>query len=231
MVSARVSSTPHGQRLTDSGLVKVEDWEKRTEVPMLLLALTFLFAYSWPILDRRLNPGLETSMQVLSYAIWGAFTIDLLIRVRLAEQPGSYLARHWYDVAFIMLPFLRSLRLLRMIITLRMFGRAAAVSLASQVLVYVLGTAVLAILVGAETVLAFERDATGSNIATFEESLWWAVVTVATVGYGDFYPVTSGGRLVDAILMFLGIGLVGSTTGAVASWLVSSATKPLDHAD
>lgn len=60
----------------------------------------------------------------------------------------------------------------------------------------------------------------GSNIKTAEDALWWAYVTVTTVGYGDHYPVTTEGRIIAAILMTTGVGLFGTFTGFVASWFV-----------
>ena len=204
-----------------SWFVKVEDWEKRTEAPLLLLALAFIAAYAWPILDPRLQPDLKTSLILGSYAIWVLFAIDLTIRVVLALQRAAYLRKHWYDVAFVVLPFLRSLRLVRLVVLLRLFGRAAAASMASQVLAYVAGTALLAIGLGAVAVLDVERDAPGANIHNFGDSIWWAISAVTTVGYGDLYPVTTAGRFIAALIMVVGIALVGSTTGAVASWLVS----------
>lgn len=65
-----------------------------------------------------------------------------------------------------------------------------------------------------------ESNAKGSNIHSFGQALWWAVVTVTTVGYGDKYPVTAGGRGVAVVLMLVGIGLIGVLTATVASYFV-----------
>ena len=65
-----------------------------------------------------------------------------------------------------------------------------------------------------------ERNAAGSNITTFGDSLWWALTTVTTVGYGDHYPVTLIGRCVAGALMLAGIALIGVVTASFASWLV-----------
>jgi voltage-gated potassium channel len=68
--------------------------------------------------------------------------------------------------------------------------------------------------------LAFEKSAHGSTIHNFGDALWWAVVTVTTVGYGDKYPMTAGGRGVAVVLMLVGIGLIGVLTATVASYFV-----------
>lgn len=77
---------------------------------------------------------------------------------------------------------------------------------------------VVFVLAGLE--LAFEHNAPGSNIHNYGDALWWAIVTVTTVGYGDKYPVSAGGRGVAVILMLVGIGLIGVLTATVASYFV-----------
>ena len=69
-------------------------------------------------------------------------------------------------------------------------------------------------------VLSFEAHANGSNIHNFGDALWWAIVTVTTIGYGDKYPVSAGGRGVATVLMLVGIGLIGVLTATVASYFV-----------
>jgi voltage-gated potassium channel len=69
-------------------------------------------------------------------------------------------------------------------------------------------------------ILSFEADAPGSNIHSFGDAIWWAIVTVTTVGYGDRFPVTAGGRGVAVVLMLVGIGLIGVLTATVASYFV-----------
>jgi voltage-gated potassium channel len=77
----------------------------------------------------------------------------------------------------------------------------------------------------AVVVFNVERSDPASNIKTFPDALWWAVSTVTTVGYGDKYPTTEGGRAVAVILMLTGIALVGTITAAVAAWFVGSTQK------
>jgi voltage-gated potassium channel Kch len=89
-----------------------------------------------------------------------------------------------------------------------------------RVLIAAAGTLVI----GAWLVLLFEEHAKGSNIHNYPDALWWAIVTVTTVGYGDRFPVTGGGRTVAVILMLVGIGLIGVLTATVASVFIKEHT-------
>jgi voltage-gated potassium channel len=201
-------------------VTRVERWEQRSEVPLLLLAVAFLVAYAWPILDPRLDHDVATFLLVLTWTVWGAFAVDLVIRLALADRRLEYTVRHWYDVVLVVVPMLRPLRLLRLLAFARILGRSATRNLAGRVTLYVIGSAVAAVGLGALAILDAERDAVGANITTFGDALWWAATTVMTVGYGDRYPVTTEGRFVAVTLMVVGIAVVGSVTAAVAAWFI-----------
>ncbi len=83
-------------------------------------------------------------------------------------------------------------------------------------------SAFIVLVVASVTVLQFESTSPDANIKTGGEALWWGIVTITTVGYGDFYPVTMGGRLTAALVMFAGVGIIGSLASILASVLVSS---------
>jgi voltage-gated potassium channel len=65
------------------------------------------------------------------------------------------------------------------------------------------------------------EPAAGGNIATAEDALWWALVTMTTVGYGDLYPITTEGRLVAAVLMIGGVGVFATLSGVLGSWMLA----------
>jgi hypothetical protein len=73
------------------------------------------------------------------------------------------------------------------------------------------------ILLGSVGVNYFEQRAGDSNIRSVWDGLWWAVVTIATVGYGDRFPVSIGGRIVGFLLMFFGVGMMSLFTATIAS--------------
>ena len=180
-----------------------------------------LVAYAWPVLDPRLDPSTRTVLDALSWTVWGAFAVDLLIRLVLADNRRVYALEHWYDLALVALPLLRPLRLLRLLALVRILDRSAASNLAGRVLVYVAGAATVAVGLGALAVLDAERSAEGANITTIGDALWWASATVTTVGYGDRYPVTAEGRIVGVVLMVVGIGVVGAVIASVTSWIMA----------
>ena len=67
----------------------------------------------------------------------------------------------------------------------------------------------------------FIEKETNEDINTFYDSLWWEVVTLTTVGYGDIYPTTNAGRLVAAIMMIIGLGVFATLTAIISSFLMS----------
>jgi voltage-gated potassium channel len=202
-------------------MTRVERYERRSEIPMILLAVAFLVAYAWPVIDPGLHPDLVSSLNTLSWTVWAAFAIDFAVRIVLAEQRWRYAWRHWYDVALVVLPFLRPMRLLRLLALARVLNRSAASSLVGRVSTYVVGTTVVAAGLGAVAVLDVEQDAEGANITTFGDAMWWSATTVTTVGYGDRFPVTGQGRMIAVALMIVGIAMVGAVTASVAAWMVS----------
>jgi voltage-gated potassium channel Kch len=86
---------------------------------------------------------------------------------------------------------------------------------------------------GCMLVLGVEHKAPGANILTGPEALWWGIVTITTVGYGDYYPVTNPGQVVGSITMLIGIALIGTFTGYLANTFLSprSAASPSDDDD
>jgi voltage-gated potassium channel len=84
-------------------------------------------------------------------------------------------------------------------------------------------------LIGAWAVVAAEHDAPRANLRTCPQALWWSIETATTVGYGDFYPVTLGGRIIGAVVMIVGITTYGMVTAALATWFVGREQKRRHH--
>ncbi|HEY2984894.1 MAG TPA: ion channel [Jatrophihabitantaceae bacterium] len=151
---------------------------------------------------------------------WALFALDYVVRLVLAGHRARYAGRHIPDLLVIALPILRPLRLLRLAMLLRVLNRRATNSLRGRVITYVSGATVLIIGSAGLAVLDAERGHPGADINNYGDALWWAMTTIATVGYGDRYPVTGQGRFVAAGLMLAGIALLGVVTASIASWLI-----------
>jgi len=82
--------------------------------------------------------------------------------------------------------------------------------------------AMIVLVVCSVLVLQFESRSADANITTGGDALWWALVTITTVGYGDFFPVTGAGRITGAFVMFAGVGIIGALASILASVLVPS---------
>jgi voltage-gated potassium channel len=208
------------RRMT-TAISRVDRFERRTEGPLAVLALVFLAAYAWPILQPNISPSWKHVCTVTDYVIWVVFVVEFVARVVLAERRGQYVVRHVPDVLMVALPVLRPLRLLRFLVLLRMINRRATASLDGRIVAYVVASAGLVLLISALAMLEAERHDPQANIRTFGDALWWALSTMSTVGYGDRVPTTGGGRVIGAGLMLAGIALLGVITATFASWLIA----------
>lgn len=195
-------------------------WEAAAEWPLTLAALVFLGAYAWPILDPDLAAPWPAVCRAATWVAWSAFALDYLARLALSNRRGAFLRSNLFDLAIVVLPLLRPLRLLRLVTLLSVLNRHAGSSLRGRVAVYAGGATTLIIFVAALALLDAERGHPDANVHGFGDALWWAFATVTTVGYGDRYPVTAEGRVIAAGLMLAGIALLGVVTATFASWIV-----------
>lgn len=186
-------------------------FERAAEWPMLFLSVVFVVLLIVPEVadvDRE-------SVAVAMALIWAAFAAEVLVLGYLAPSKRRMLREHWLDVLIVAAPFLRPLRIARLLRVVRA-GSAVGRTLAgvSRVMqrrglqLYGLFTLIV-VVAGALLVYGLERDVEGSNITSVGDALWWAVVTTTTVGYGDHFPTSADSRGVATVLMLVGIGLVG----------------------
>lgn len=195
------------------------EYERRSTVPMTVLALLFLAVYATTVLWQARPAVASAALETASVTIWAAFAVDLVVRVALAERRLRYLLSHPIDVLSVVLPMLRPLRVLRVFTAGQvLFRRGAGLARSGQAVVVAAG---LLVFIGGLAALDAERGAPEASITSLGNALWWAVTTVTTVGYGDLYPVTTLGRLVAVSLMVVGVSLVGLVTATVASWFIA----------
>ncbi len=207
---------------------KYDAYARRTDG--ILLALGFVFLILWTLDTIAVNLPAPWPVLILSLnrLIWLVFVVDLGVRIALAHSSWRFILRHPLDILAVLYPALRPLKILAVFTNgskvLR--GRGALDATRAVAL-----SAALLIWIGAVAILGAERGVAGSNISSFGDALWWALVTTTTVGYGDFFPVTITGRIVAGALMVVGISLIGVVTASVAAWFVRLTTAESDERD
>ncbi|MFG6503817.1 potassium channel family protein [Microbacterium sp. P05] len=199
-------------------------WEKAGYWPLIFAALAFFFAITFQVVGNLTEPWSSLTWIVVAVT-WLIFLIDYVARLIMSHPRGTWFRRHLFDAAVVVVPTLQAVRLLRVVTRLVSRRGSAGDSLRASLLVYGFGSALLLIWQASLAVLSFERNAPGANITTFEDTVWWAFCTVSTVGYGDFYPVTTGGRTVAIFLMMGGVILVGLIVASFSSWVAERVTR------
>lgn len=194
-------------------------WEAKTEWPLAVVAVVFLTAYSIEVLGE-LEGTPERIIDRFLFCLYILFAADYLLRLVLAEHRIHWFFRNLLDLVAVALPFLRPLRALRLVSVVGALQRALGGAIRGSVIVYSALTSILLVYVSSLAVLEAERSAANPDIRNFGDAVWWAISTITTVGYGEFYPVTFAGRMIAVLLMVGGISLIGTITASVAAWIV-----------
>jgi voltage-gated potassium channel len=198
---------------------------RATDLPMLLLSIAFIVVIVWPIASPHLNAATRTALTATDDGIWAAFALEYAALVITAPNRRRYVLSHVPDLLMVLLPMVRPLRALRVLRlgTVAMSGaQRSRHLLISRAPLYAAGLAALAVVSAAVMELNAEQHAAGARIVNIGDAMWWAVTTMTTVGYGDFYPVTPAGKVIAAALMLTGIGLIGVITASVAAWFIGA---------
>jgi len=204
----------------------VDSIERVTKYPLALLGIAWL-VIAIVVLTNDLNGSASTILVGSLFALWAIALAEYAIRLVITPDRRGYLKRRWVEPATVAMPPLQGWHLVgmeKMSLLVYEGELRAETVLKHHSLFRVLIAAVGTLFLGAWLVLLFEEKAKGSNIHDYPDALWWAIVTVTTVGYGDRYPVSGGGRVVAAILMLVGIGLIGVLTATVASVFIKEHT-------
>jgi voltage-gated potassium channel len=160
------------------------------------------------------------------------FFIEFFIRFYRATDKLKFIRWGWIDL-IASIPMIDMLRYGRIIRVIRLLRLLRAFRSTQYIIKFIFknkprGTfttaatiAILLVMFSSIAILQVENTP-DSNIKTAEDAIWWAYVTITTVGYGDRYPVTMEGRIIAGVLMTGGVGLFGTFTAYVASWFVDS---------
>ena len=184
-------------------------YEASAQRPLDLLALATVWLVVVPPADFAHH--LAHPLFILRIALSAVYAIDLIIRSALSSRHLHYALAHPVMIVAVIVPPVRVIFSLRLIRSVFRRGNLRHFLLAAIVLV----------LNGAVIVYLLERHAPDSNIHTLGEAVWWSLVTVTTVGYGDFYPVTTGGRITAGFIMATGLLTLAVITAQVASSFVT----------
>ncbi len=180
----------------------------------------------------QLSPQLDRLVHLADFGVCVLFFFDFVYMLATAPNRTRYLLTWgWIDLLSAVptvdaLRIGRAARIMRIFRVLRGAKAARVVSSAilerraESVLLAVSLVTLLLLVLASAAILGFE-DVPAANIKGPEDALWWAFVTITTVGYGDRFPVTWEGRLVGALLMAAGVGLFGTFSGFVASWFLA----------
>lgn len=205
---------------------------------ILLSLITFTLA-TLPDLTPR-TQTLLTTIETICIAI---FTAEYLLRIYTAPHRRKFIFSFWGIIDLLAIaPYylalgldLRPLRAFRFFQLLRLFKLvryhralthlAAALALAREKLLLFLLLILILLYLSAIGIYHFEHPAQPQHFSSLFTSLWWAVITLTTVGYGDIYPITAGGRIFTFFILIIGIGIIAIPTGIISSAL----TQALDQ--
>lgn len=210
----------------------------RNDIWMSILAIiSIVIVYQY---DAGGSAQFLQVLLIADAALVGYFLIDFAIQTRQSRDSKRFLIYNWWKLlgmipmAVTGLGFFRLLRLVRIFYVLekipafkRKFGRFRDILGHGEIPTLAIASGSVT-LIGSILVWLAERN-TNPNLADFGESVWWAIVTVTTVGYGDITPITKIGRAVAVILMVTGIGTIGMLASQVSTALVRRDNSDLEE--
>src|SRR6266487_2864262 len=187
---------------------------------------------TYDIVIGNLSSQDKTVLIYLEDVLCVVFLFDFFRSLRLAPNKWAYFLKGggWLDllgsIPYYPFAIFRVARLFRIVRQLRRmtggeFRRMLTRRLAQSTLLFTLVVALILVFTIAWGVLLAEQSAPNANIKTYHDAVWWAFVTITTVGYGDYYPVTGWGQFMAVILMFFGLGIIGVLSSYLASTFIS----------
>jgi voltage-gated potassium channel len=188
-----------------------------------------------------LTSSQKAAVYLFDLAVVICLAWDFSLRIKSSPNRSSYLLRHWYEFPAMLplilytvvdtstffgliihnLRFITFFRLIRLYNLISLVGGSEFVVLA--------GFSIFAIVFGAIGIYLVEPGNPGANIKNLDDSFWWAVSTISTVGYGDVYPVTTEGRIIATFIMVAGIGILGTFISTIGAKLISGEFRKRFH--
>jgi voltage-gated potassium channel len=174
------------------------------------------------------DDNLDTVILAMNGLLSLIFLADFTYRLLTAESKSGYFVRQfgWADLlASLPFPQVKVLRLFRLVRVVRLLRKNGVTRILRTLLEDRAGSALLTLVMmgilvlefGSLGILHIEQYQDGANITTASDALWYVIVTISTVGYGDRFPVTNDGRLVGTLIIVIGVGIFGTFTGYLAN--------------
>lgn len=191
-------------------------WEERSSTPMFVASVLYLLAFAAPIMSTRIQEPYDGYLNIIQMILWGLFAADYCIRLYLAPRRLYFITHNLMNLAIVLLPAWRIVSFLAMIhlTTNRQYKRL------SELAMKLFGYTAIFIIMFALAIYSVESSEPGAMIRDLPTAYWWTFTTLATVGYGDVYPITGIGRVIAVVVMLYGVGMVAVATGALASWII-----------
>lgn len=202
---------------------------KNTAYEIFIAALSLLSIVNLALI---LVYASDAAMQLVLAAMNALFSViflaDFIYRLVTTPSRSAYFFRHfgWADLlASLPFPHAKVLRIFRLVRVFRLMSALGPRRVwqhlvhdrANSTLMTLLFLGVLVVEIGSLSILSVEDHAPGANITSASDALWYTIVTISTVGYGDRYPVTIDGRLIGTIIIIVGVGIFGTFTGYLAN--------------
>ena len=204
-------------------------WERPLDFLVILAALATI-----PIVILQERHFDHLTVSLIDWLIWAIFLVEYVFGITVVQSRKTHVRRNWLGLVVVVFSFpllpdllasirlVRVARIVRLIRVLAVTGRglhAMRSSLAGQSLIYVTALTTLLTISAAALMSVIEPETVSSD---FGSSLWWAAVTVTTVGYGDIAPVTPIGRALAVVLMLSGLGLLSTMAASISAYFVGS---------
>jgi voltage-gated potassium channel len=204
-----------------------------------VLILVSIISFSFETVPD-LEPTTRIVLRIIEVFCVVVFTIEYILRIYCSDKKSDFIFSFYGIIDFLaILPFylalgvdLRSLRALRFLRLFRIFklmryNRALAhfsraINRAKEEILLFLFVTLILIYFSAVGIYYFESAAQPEHFSSIFDSLWWAIITLTTVGYGDVYPITVGGRVFTFFILMIGLGIVAIPTGIISSALTKS---------
>ena len=219
-------------------------WRRRTDLPLLLLAVGSLPLLLLEVVSHRLTQNDQRFIMAVNVIVFIAFAVDYLVELAVTFNKLKYVKSQWASLLIVISQFLvllpalgflgilRGARVLRVVGTIsrvigigaasreqgRKFFKEKAASVAFGLSGFTLITSAVAFTIA-------EDVGDGRRVHSFFDSLWWSASTITTVGYGDIYPITAAGRTIAVFTMLIGVSTLSVVTARIAQFLISGNEK------